>query len=320
MLRNKAIAMNDNIISWLLDGPEWSQFAVQKQLLDLDPAFGDSNKSNKIKRLIEIIQSEDQGFDVLIKGNISYTSELYWYLFFLSDVGFKAEDLKFEEEFQKVLELEDNNHKFLISKEMKPDYFCISSILLTAMARMSKIVIDRLRPHLNVLIEAQRLDGGWHCAKSRAVGQKLEESTSCLMDNLNILMLLGEYEEYQNAPKLNGAIDLFFEHWRKRGKNWRPYGFGIGSDFKRLRYPAFKYGILRVLDVLSLYPYAVKMTEFKDMLAYVLQKSDNGKYWAESVSKMFKEFDFGQKKEPSRWLTFLINRIEKRVDQHNDLN
>lgn len=312
--------MKPQTLNWLLEGPEWLKFAVRKQLLDQEPDLCDSIKVNGVKELIQVIQSKDQGFDALIKGNVSYTKELYWYLFFLADIGFKVKELNVEEEFQKVLELEDDYHKFLISKEMKPDYFCISSILLTAMARMSENVKERLRAHLKIIMDAQRLDGGWHCAKSRAIGQKQEESTSCVMDNLNILMLLAEYEEYLNEPKLKGAIDLFLEHWRKRDEKWRPYGFGIGSEFKKLRYPAFKYGILRVLDVLSMYPYAVKRLEFRDMLACVEQKAENGQYRAESVSKMFKEFDFGQRKEPSRWITFLINRIEKRVEQHNNFS
>jgi len=36
-------------------------------------------------------------------------------------------------------------------------------------------------------------------------------------------------------------------------------------------------------------------------------------YYAESVSRAYSEFDFGQTKEPSRWITFLISRIQKRM-------
>ncbi|MCP3944101.1 MAG: hypothetical protein GY710_21845 [Desulfobacteraceae bacterium] len=307
--------MTTQSIRWLLEGPKWLSFAVRKQLLDEQTDSKDSLKSKEIIDLVKVIRSKDRGFEALIKGKVSYTKELYWYLFFLADIGFKAGELNLDTSFQKVLDLEDSHHKFLVSKEMKPDFFCISSILLTAMVKMSEHVKDRLRTHLVTIMDAQRLDGGWHCAKSRAIGQKLEKSGSCLMDNLNILMLLAEYEEYINNPKLEGAIDLLLAHWRRRDEKWRPYGFGIGSDFKKLRYPAFKYGIVRVLDVLSIYPYAVKQAEFDDMLDCVLQKADNGRYRPESVSKMFNKFDFGQKKEPSRWLTFLLNRIEKRHPQ-----
>ena len=82
-----------------------------------------------------------------------------------------------------------------------------------------------------------------------------------------------------------------------------------------LSYPAVKYGILRVLDVLSLFPYAAGRQGFQSMLDYVRQKAADGKYYAGINDDSYAEFDFGQKKEPSRWLTFLINRTEKRVSQ-----
>jgi hypothetical protein len=56
------------------------------------------------------------------------------------------------------------------------------------------------------------------------------------------------------------------------------------------------------------------------MLRFVVQKAENGQYRAESISKMFKQFDFGQRKEPSRWITFLINRIEKKADEYNNIS
>ena len=126
-------------------------------------------------------------------------------------------------------------------------------------------------------------------------------------------MLLAQYDEFRTDPRFNGAIDLLLSHWSRRKEPWRPYGYGMGTDFSKLRYPTPKYGILRVLDVLSRYPYAIQNKEFQDMLDFVLQKSKDGKYCAESVSRSYAEFDFGQTKEPSHWITFLINRIQKRV-------
>ncbi len=307
--------VNSQNIDWLLEGPEWLKYAVEKQFLEneIDPKPAISDKA--IQQLIQVLKSDDRGFNALIKGEVSYTGDLYWYLFFLADIGFSAADLNLEPEFEKVLNLEDSHHRFVVSKEMKPDYFCISSILLTAIVRMLPETKEKLNSHLSVVMDSQRLDGGWHCAKSRAVGRKLEKTESCLMDNLNILMLLSEYYEYLKDPGLEGAIDLILEHWRRREEKWRPYGFGIGSEFKKLRYPAFKYGILRVLDVLSRYPYATKQSEFIEMFEFVKQKAEDGKLKAESVAKFFKGFDFGQRKTPSRWITFLVKRIERRIKQ-----
>jgi len=49
------------------------------------------------------------------------------------------------------------------------------------------------------------------------------------------------------------------------------------------------------------------------MLDFVRQKASGGKYFAESTGGAYAGFDFGQQEEPSRWLTFLVNRIEKRA-------
>jgi hypothetical protein len=51
------------------------------------------------------------------------------------------------------------------------------------------------------------------------------------------------------------------------------------------------------------------------MLTVVKQKSDEeGRYTPESVWKAWEDWDFGQKKQPSPWLTFLVKRIIKRIE------
>jgi hypothetical protein len=89
----------------------------------------------------------------------------------------------------------------------------------------------------------------------------------------------------------------------------------VGKRFRALEYPAVKYGILRVLDVLSLFPYAVKSRSFKTMLDYVHGKAQEGRYYSEVDNPAYADFDFSRSGEPSRWLTFLVNRIEKRVEE-----
>ncbi len=77
-------------------------------------------------------------------------------------------------------------------------------------------------------------------------GAKNEISDSCPVDNLNNLKLSGEYEKFRYDPALNGALDLLLRHWERGGEGWQPYGFGIGTDYVKLRYPDIKYGILRL--------------------------------------------------------------------------
>ncbi len=306
--------IQNETLNWLLDGPDWLKYAVETQILMKTSNPLPAIQDPEIQTIVSKLKNNDEGFKTIFEGKASYLKEVYWYTFFLADIGFSAKDLTIEEEFEEILKLEDNEHKFILSKEMKPDYFCISSILLSSIAKMSSKIKTKLYPHVNTIMDSQRLDGGWHCAIRRSVGKRLQDTDSCPMDNLNILLLLGQYDEFRNDSRLNGAIDLLLHHWERRDEKWRPYGFGVGTNFTRLRYPAFKYGILRVLDALSLYPYAVRSKSFKNMFKYVFLKSPDGRYTPESTAKSFAGFDFGQKKEPSRWITFLIARIEKRIN------
>jgi hypothetical protein len=127
---------------------------------------------------------------------------------------------------------------------------------------------------------------------------------------MNVLMLLGQYKDYRENPQLYQAIDKLLAHW-EQGDN--RCGFGVGKRFRALNYPAVKYGILRVLDALSLFPYATASKGFQSMLDYVRGKAKDGRYFAEPADMTYTDFDFTQTEHTSRWITFLVNRIEKRA-------
>ncbi len=304
--------MDENIIDWLLEGPKWLKYAVELQLLDKKSDVKHVLSDISIKNIVNELK-DSQGLTALITGELSYKGNVYWDLYFLADIGLTVNDINLEKEAETMYDLQSADGTFITSKEMKPSYFCIPTILLSSLVKMKYNNEQKNKKFIQLIFKTQRLDGGWHCAKQRAVGQKLQDSESCPMDNQNILLLLGQFEEYRNDPKLNGAIDLLLTHWDRRNEKWRPYGFGIGSDFTKLKYPAVTYGILRVIDVLSLFPYAIKSKSFNSMINYVREKSKDGRFYAESIVKHYSDFDFGQKNEPSRWITFLINRIEKRI-------
>ena len=307
--------MIETITSWIKEGTPWLKYAVETQLLDLKSDASPVAKDKSIGTVISRLKDNTVGIPALKTGKVAYTrtGNAFWDLYFLADIGLSAKELKIETEIEEFFKIQLADGSFIVMDGAKPGFHCIPTIILSSLAKMGYQDDPHIRKFLQNVFDLQRLDGGWHCALSRAKGKRLQDSDSCPMDNLNVLMLLGQYEEFRTDPRFNGAIDLLLRHWQKRKEPWRPYGYGMGTDFSKLKYPAPKYGILRVLDVLSLYPYAVRSKEFQDMLNFVLQKSKDGKYCAESVSRSYAEFDFGQTKEPSRWITFLINRIEKRV-------
>jgi hypothetical protein len=70
------------------------------------------------------------------------------------------------------------------------------------------------------------------------------------------------------------------------------------------------YDLVHVLDVLSSFPWLKEDQRLLDMAMLMKSKADDqGRFTLESVWTAWKEWEFGQKKEPSRWLTLHAWRI-----------
>jgi hypothetical protein len=94
-----------------------------------------------------------------------------------------------------------------------------------------------------------------------------------------------------------------------------PYMFFMGTDFRKLKAPLFWYDILHVLEVLSHFEWVGKDKRFELMVNAVESKADaEGRYTPESIWTAWKDWDFSQKKVPSRGLTYYVRRILKRVN------
>ncbi len=299
--------MDKEVIDWLLEGPVWLRYAVERQLLDAEPDVKPVLQDDSIIRIVQRLKDGQVGLPALKARRITYTDagNAYWDLFFLADIGLSIDDLKLKNEIEGILSLQSPGGTYITERAMEPNYFCQSAILLSSIAMMGYWDDPWINKYIQAILNSRRPDGGWHCEDWY--------TESCPMDDMNILRLLGQYDKYRRDPRFNGGIDLLLEHWERRDRGWRLSLFGTGKRYRSLMYPAVKYGILRVLDVLSLFPYAAGREGFQSMLDFVHRKSSGGRYYAESVDEAYAGFDFGQQKEPSRWLTFLVNRIEKRA-------
>lgn len=303
--------MEKKVLDWLLEGPAWLKYAVQLQLLDENPDIESVREDSAIKGLISRLGDSNYGIPALKNGRVHYTEtgKAYWDLFILADIGLTFKDLSLETLAEDIFRFQRQDGSFVIPPNVQDSYFCMSAILISSLARMGYRDDPRVEKYIRLALNSQSNDGGWYC---HYFGYD-PDVESCPMDNLNLLMLLGQYENQRENPKLNGAIDSLLEHWENR---LHLHGFGIGRRFRSLQYPAVKYGILRVLDVLSLFPYAVDSRSFRSMVDLVEQKAIDGKYTPEIINGAYTDFDFAQMERPSRWLTFLVNRIEKRAEQN----
>jgi hypothetical protein len=93
-----------------------------------------------------------------------------------------------------------------------------------------------------------------------------------------------------------------------------PYIFYMGSDFRKLKVPFVWYDLLHVLEVLSHFTWLTFDPRYQDMLGLLKSKADaEGCFTLESTWTAWKEWEFGQKKQPSRWLTLAAWRIFRRA-------
>ena len=119
--------------------------------------------------------------------------------------------------------------------------------------------------------------------------------------------------ELRDSPAARTGAEMLLRHWEHRGVR-KMFLFGIGTDFRKLKYPFVWYNVLHVVDVLSRFPFVHADPRFREMVeAITTQADEKGRYTATSMYRAWKGWSFADKKNPSPWLTFLVLRVIKRL-------
>ncbi len=159
-------------------------------------------------------------------------------------------------------------------------------------------------------------ENGWPCAVSKELGKFRgpgRKDDPCPYATLVMLKMLSELEGWKDSKEAHTGTESLLDLWR-RSRETHPYLFYMGTDFRKIKAPFVWYDILHVLDVLSQFEWARNDERLREMVEIVRSRRDaEGKYLPESEWNAWKGWDFGQKKQPSRWLTFLAMRMLKRV-------
>ena len=168
-------------------------------------------------------------------------------------------------------------------------------------------------------------DNGWRCVvaselgKFRGPGRKADP---CPIANVYALKALAQASSRGSArgvPELRDSqaartgAEMLLGHWERQSER-KIYMFGIGTDFRKLKYPFVWYDILHVVDVLSRFPFIHADPRFREMVETITVQADKeGRYTAGSMYRAWKGWSFADKKHPSPWLTFLVLRVIKRT-------
>jgi hypothetical protein len=250
-------------------------------------------------------------------------------LSFLADIGIKADDTGMPAVINKLKE-HVSDEGFVQLPTCIPEHYggtgvmewawaaCDAPIILYALAKMGLKEDPQVRRGVSSLLKLSRA-GGWGCTVSKELGNFRgpgRKSDPCPYVNLIMLKLLSLYDDLKSGAEARTAVDCLLDLWENSLVS-HPYIFYMGNDFRKLKAPFIWYDILHVVEALSYYKDAASDARFKYMLSLVNSKSGpNGLFTPESVWLAWKGWDFGQTKGPSSWMSLLIARINKRVEEN----
>jgi len=178
-----------------------------------------------------------------------------------------------------------------------------------------------LADHPHVLKAADHLaslvqENGWPCAASAEMGRfhgPGRRGDPCPMANLLALKALSWFPEHRESPAVKAGAEMLLSHWDHTSER-RFFLFGAGSGFRKLKYPFVWFDLLHVADVITRLPATRQDARAGSLVQAILGRRDAlSRFTPESVWLAYREWEFGSKRQPSPWLTFLALRVLRRL-------
>ncbi len=314
---------------WLLESPPWVEYRTRIDLLEQpedSPEVAAARKSMldhpQVKSLISSL-SEWPGHPLKRHNDANH---MIHKLVFLADIGVKADDPGMNRVIDRILAHRSEEGIFQILANTPRSFggsgedlwvwmLCDTPSVLYSLLKMGAAV-PGMEGAVDHLVGYGR-DNGWPCAVSPEMGRFKgpgRKDDPCPYATLISLKALHEIPEWRESEVCRNGIETLLGLWEQR-KERRPFLFAMGTDFRKLKAPLIWYDILHALDVLAEFPRALDDPRLNEMLDIVREKADSRqRFTPESIWKAWSEWGFGQKKEPSPWITFLACRILKRAE------
>jgi hypothetical protein len=329
-LAQKETNMANAPIDWLLEGEPWIEYRTRLDLLgqsEEDAQVISARNSMLASTQVRNLLAELSEWPGTVISSHKSAGQPFHKLTFVSDLGLKAKDPGMDIITGRVLALQSTEGPFQLSMNI-PTHFggsgedgqawalCDAPLSLYALGKFGLDDKPEIKLAAKYLVGLLR-DNGWPCAVSKELGKFRgpgRKDDPCPFANLAMLKALSVIEEYHDSPACHTGVETILGLW-KESSTQHPYMFYMGTDFRKLKVPFVWYDLLHVLEVLSQFAWARKDDRFLDMFKLMKNKADQqGKFTLESVWTAWKDWEFGQKKEPSRWLTLLAWRIIRRVE------
>jgi hypothetical protein len=312
----------EDLQQWLLDGEPWVRYRTLTWLMERSEENRSVVKSrtavpnHQLMRRILDSQNKDGywGGPKDIHTWWPKKDTTFWILPVLGDFGFTVENRRVEKACEYVLSTQLESGAFGWSPPSKPGD-CHTAILTESLAKLGLLKDSRLQAAYDYLIERQRSDGGFWCKDTGQLGEPREKEPSCAMSTMFVLGAFAQNPKLKKSKVAASGVDFLFDCWKRRENiKYAGHDSQIGVGWEKLKYPFTEYRILKFLDVLSRFESARERLRESEMVDILLSKrNEEGRFTPESIHLVWSDFDFGQKKEPSRWVTLLALRVLKRI-------
>lgn len=316
-------------IDWLLEGESWIEYRTRLDLLgqsERDSHVKSARKSMLADTQVQNLLTELSGWPGTVISSHKSASQPFHKLTFIADLGLTVDDPGVDTIVTHIMKHQSAEGPFQLPTNI-PAHFsgtgqdqwawalCDAPLIVYALAKFglkNEPAVQAAIEYLNGLLH----DNGWPCAVSKELGKFRgpgRKDDPCPFANLAMLKALSEFESLRDGPACHIGAKTLLDLWSESTTR-HPYMFYMGTDFRKLKVPFVWYDLVHVLDVLSRFSWLRKDTRLLEMLGILKSKADRqGRFTLESIWTAWKDWEFGQKKEPSRWLTLLAWRIIGRV-------
>jgi hypothetical protein len=316
---------NSSVVDKLLAaGEPWVVYNTLVDLAGADPAGDEARAAYRSMqadaRVGSLIEALDPWPPSRPFGKAYDPKDSIWKLGTLADFGLRRDDERIAAIAERVFAAQSEDGGFLHGGfdhtktwHTRP-YICISHVMTYALARFGYLGDLRLRRAYDQILAWRRLDGGFHPNKLNLPSNEREAEPSCPFGTLNVLRAIAANPELRDGEAAGRAAAYLLTCWERRAEPYRPVGFGVGATWDKVIYPFVQYGFLKEVDTLSQIPATRADPRYRNMLGRLQGKLDAaGELTPESINKPYSDFDFGQKKQPSPWVTFLAVRAFSRA-------
>ena len=323
-------------IDWLLEGEPWVRYRTRLDLLrsDLDDPMvrHDYNALISNPKILHIIE-ELQTWPGKAIHRHNDAGLLLHKLSFLADIGIDNNQKSIREIVDKIIRYKSEEGPFEVVLNV-PRHFggsgkdelswilCDAPSILYSLVKLGMENDPNVHEALKYLVLKVR-NNGWGCTAASSLGENFlgpgKREDPCPYANLLMLKVLAQTEIWKYSSACHNGTEVLLDQW-ENSYSKQSFLFRMGDDFRKLKAPLFWFDLLHVVDVLSQFEWVRNDHRFLDMINVLIAKANhNMQFTPESVWMAWKDWDFGQKKHPSRWLTLLVLRVLKRVEEGSGL-